>query len=382
MQKLKGLEGQGGWIKTAYEHWMEQEGIPIYQSLVGAEDIVELPRRPWARMGGLGTFVEMRGMMEEGNGVYVAEIPGGEALNPEKHLYQEAIFIIQGRGLTEVWQEGGPKTTFEWTDGSVFAPPLNTWHRLINGSREPVIFVAVTTAPCVMSGLYNSEFVFNCEHQFLELFSGQSDYFTATERKGRTKGMYDYRWETNFIPNVRELMLEDSSSNKVHGGVSIGYRMAGNFPVGHSTQWPVGVYHKAHFHGPGAILMGLRGKGYVLMWPKELGPHPYQDGHEDQVVHFNWKQRSIYSPPTEWYHMHLNTSKEPARNLAMYGIHTPRQTPFSAFIGDELSIMTDSKQGGAVIDYEDEDPEIRRRFVEALRQEGIECTMPEVAYRR
>ena len=382
MQQPKpgGLDGQGGWTKTAYEKWMEQEGIPIYQTIAGVKDIAELPMRPWARTGGSGTFVEMRGMMEEGNGVYVAEIPGGSSLEPERHLYQEAIFIIKGRGLTEVWQEGGPKVTFEWGDGSVFSPPLNTWHRLVNGSREPVLYVAVTTAPQVMSGLYDSEFVFNCDHLFLDRFNGQSDYFTASEQTKNKKGMYDYRWETNFIPNVSQLVLDSSLSGKVHGGISMGYRMAGNFPVGHSSQWPVGVYHKAHYHGPGALLLGLRGNGYVLLWPKELGIHPYQDGHEDQVVRFDWQVRSIYSPPTEWFHMHLNTSPEPARNLAMYGIHTPRQTPFDAFIGDQLSIMTDSKDGGAVIDYEMEDPQIRRDFEAALKREGIECTMPEVAH--
>jgi hypothetical protein len=42
---------------------------------------------------------------------------------------------------------------------------------------------------------------------------------------------------------------------------------------------------------------------------------------------------------------------------------------------------TSLREGGTVIDYEDEDPEIRIRFEEALRREGVPCKMPAVTYR-
>ena len=67
------------------------------------------------------------------------------------------------------------------------------------------------------------------------------------------------------------------------GGQLTGYRMGDRFPHGHISAWPSGRYHKAHFHGPGAILLGLDGEGYVLVWPSELGPRPYQDGHEERA---------------------------------------------------------------------------------------------------
>ena len=378
MEKRGELGGQGGRAMTAYEHWMEQEDIPVYRSIVGVHDVAELPKRPWARMGGSGSFVEMRGVMEEGNGIYVAEIPGGGALNPERHLYQEAIFIYRGRGLTEVWQEGGPKVTFEWGEGSVFAPPLNAWHRLVNGSREPALFLAVTTAPGLMSALSDSAFAFNCEHQFLDRFGGEADYFATGENRRRE--WHNLAWATNFIPDVRTAFLE-AEGRKASGGLHLNYRMAGNFPVGHMSQWPVGRYHKAHYHGPGALLQGLRGDGYCLLWPHEFGTHPYRDGFEDQVVHQEWKAGSIYSPPNGWYHQHFNTSNEPARLLAMYGNHTYRQDAFHAYDGDEPLILTSVREGGSMVEYEDEDPEIRRRFEEVLRRGGVECTMPEQVYR-
>ena len=365
------------WVRTngetPYEKWAKLEDIPIHQALAGVDDVTDLPRRPWGRTGGLGTFIELLGTYEMGRTLYIAEIPDGAALEPERHMYDEAIFILQGRGLTEVWREGEPKVTFEWSKGSLFAPPINTWHRLVNGSREPALFLGFTTAPQVMNALYDSEIVFNCDYQFTGRFGGQPEYF------GRGKERYKEGratiWETNFIPDAFAEFL-DPGEYKVAGGQMTTYRMAGDFPNGHMSEWPVGRYHKAHYHGPGALLIGLRGKGYVPLWPRELGIHPYQDGHEDQVVTVNWGTNSIYVPPNGWYHQHMNAGKEPARHIAFYASRPSRVE------GGEAVVTTSYREGGTLIEYEDEDPEIRRRFVEALAIEGVECTMPPVVYRQ
>ncbi len=359
--------------ETPYEHWMKKEGIPIHEALVGVDDLTALPRRPWARTNGLGTFLELRGTVELERSLYVAEIPGGGALNPEKHLYDEAIFILQGRGLTEVWQEGGPKTNFEWGKGCLFAPPLNTWHRLVNGSREPVVFLAVTTAPKVMNALYDNEFVFNCDRVFTEFFGGDSEYFNRGER--RERNARGTTWYTNFIPDAWAEFL-DEWEYKVAGGEGTGYRMARNFPNGHISEGPVGSYHKAHYHGPGAILVGLKGSGYVPLWHYSLGIHPYQDGHGDQVMEVKWGENSIYTPPDGWFHQHMNTGKEPARHIAFYSSRASR------YVEGGVAVTSSIREGGTLIHYEDEDPGIRKRFVEELAKSGVECTMPPVEYRK
>ena len=363
----------------AYDNWVEQEGIPIHEAMAGVSDVTELPRKPWDCMGGLGTFIKLRGTSEAERGVYVAEIPGGSALNPEKHLYEEAILILQGRGLTEVWQEGGQKVTFEWGAGSLFAPPVNAWHRLVNGSREPVVLLAVTTAAQVINALRDMDFIFNCEHKFLGDFGGQAEYFTPGDDR-RKPGRWQTIWFTNFIPDVYAAFLDDLE-RKVSGGQLTGYRMARNFPAGHMSEWPVGRYHKAHYHGPGAILTGLKGKGYVLVWPHELGPHPYQDGHGDQVLRVEWKGRSIYSPPDGWFHQHFNSGPEPARHLAVYGRGGVTRSTLPAVLQDDFVGFTGLREGGSLIEYEEEDPEVRRHFEETLKKAGVECTMPPVVYR-
>ena len=153
----------------------------------------------------------------------------------------------------------------------------------------------------------------------------------------------------------------------------------GNFPTGHMSEWPAGRYHKAHYHGPGAILLGLRGGGYVLLWHKSLGHHPYADGHGDQVVKIEWGPRSIYSPSDGWYHQHFNTGDEPARHVAIHvSGGATRQEPT---IEGEPVLLTGTSEGGSLIDYEEEDPEVRRHFEETLKKKGIKSAMPPVTYR-
>ncbi len=377
--QLERVRGTGESLHI-YDGWMKEEGIPVYESLGGVDDVAELPRQPWARMGGSGTFVRMLGTTQAERGTYVAEIPGGGALNPERHMYDEAIYILEGRGLTEIWQEGGAKVTFEWGAGSIFAPPMNTWHRLVNGSREPVLLLGLTTAPRMMNTVHNTEFVFNCDYIFNDRFSGKSDFFTPGERRR----INDRRtiWETNFIPDARSELL-DRSEMKVLGGEGVGYRMGQYFPNGHITTWPNGIYHKAHYHGPGAILLGLGGKGYCLLWDHNLGVHPYQDGYEDQVIQVNWGPRSIYTPPDGWFHQHFSTGKEQARLWAIYGsADRPEVTYAERMVKGELPVIRSVRDGGQMLEYEDEDPQVRRHFEEELKEEGVECTMPEVVYRQ
>ena len=59
--------------ETSYEIWMSEEGIPIIEGY-GIEDVTELPRKSWARTGGLGAYIQLKG--QEGfTGMYVGEIP-------------------------------------------------------------------------------------------------------------------------------------------------------------------------------------------------------------------------------------------------------------------------------------------------------------------
>ena len=53
---------------------MRSSGIPIYRD-IGVRRVQDLPRKPWKRMGGSGSFIQLLGT--EGLwGCFVVEVPG------------------------------------------------------------------------------------------------------------------------------------------------------------------------------------------------------------------------------------------------------------------------------------------------------------------
>jgi oxalate decarboxylase/phosphoglucose isomerase-like protein (cupin superfamily) len=360
--------------KTAYFQWMARQRIPIIDGY-GIEDVRDVEMDRWSRVGGRAAFINLYGM-EGVTGMYVAEIPAGGALEAEKHFYEEVICILSGQGATEVWQDGGRKQMFEWGPWSLFAPPLNAWHRLINGGRQPVKFLAVTNAPLVMDVFHNEDFVFNCPYSFSDRYSGADGFFNVGQKRYES-GM-QHIWETNFIMDIQSATLDQ---REVKGaGVHITqFELAGNGLIGHLAQWPAGRYHKAHYHGPGAILLGLQSSGYVLLWSKELGIEPFRSGRGEEVVEVKWKEGSVYCPPGGWFHQHFNTGAQAARHLAIrYG---SRIHPIGFKIADKRSedgVYIDVKRGGTLIEYADEDPYIRKHYEDEMKKTGVPCQMPSV----
>jgi quercetin dioxygenase-like cupin family protein len=363
---------------TSYEEWMRSEGVPIHEELGGVGDTRLVDRAPWPRLGGKGAFIQLMGLKQSGfTGMYVVEIPPGGALEPEKHLYEELMYVLSGQGTTEIWQENGTKRTFEWGRGSLFAPPLNTWHRLYNVSAEPAVLLGVTTAPIVLDLFHNPEFVFNTPFVFSDRYNAEQDYFTLDNRIERNAGEH-LVWETNFIADLRTAAVDNRPRPKGHGVSIMGFEIADNVYTGHISEWPVGIYHKAHYHGPGAIILGLNSHGYVLLWPKELGLTPYEDGHRDEVIKLSWGEGAVYAPPDGWFHQHFNTGHEPARHIAF---RTGGAKYKMGLKQTERNPVVSIRDGGALLEYQDEDPQVRRDYVAALTAEGIECMMPDFATR-
>src|SRR5690606_30379145 len=161
-------------IKMPYDLFMEEEGIPCFRG-IGVSRVQDLPRADWARKGGRGTFIQLFGT--EGKwGCFVVEVPGGGALNPERHMFEEIYFVVEGRGTTEVWIDGDSKKhVFEWQAGSLFSIPMNAWFRIVNASSKPALLLAGNTAPNVMNLIANREAVFNNPFVFHDRFSGADD---------------------------------------------------------------------------------------------------------------------------------------------------------------------------------------------------------------
>lgn len=340
---------------TSYERFLEQEELPVIRGF-HVEDFDQIDLAPWKRKGGKGAYVCLEGTGGT-NDAYVAEIPPGGSLNAEKYMFEELIYVLSGRGATTIWNEGGPRQTFEWQAGSLFSPPLNVWRQHFNGSGDqPARFLAVTSAPMIIDLYHNEEFVFNNPFVFSDRYSGEEGYFSADGKlhPGRL-------WESNFIPDVPGLELIEWKERGA-GGRNMRFELSNNTMCGHVSEFPVGTYKKGHRHGPGAHVILLAGDGYSLLWRNE----------GDTKIKVDWKKNSMFVPPDQWFHQHFNVGANPARYLALrWG---SRKYPTTAPLGGK-GTDEDIKSGGAQIEYRDEDPAIRKLFEEECAKRGVESEM-------
>lgn len=333
--------------RSTYAMWRDGHGIPVVTGF-HVDDLREVEVQPWDWKGGRGAFLDLEGT-EETNDSYILELaPGGQSL-PMRHVYEELVYIIEGRGSTTVWQEGGRKIQFEWNEGSLFAIPLNAHYRHSNASGSRTArYIAVTSAPLVINLYHNLDFVFDCPFTFLDRFGGEEDYFTrdGTARDGRI-------WDTNFIADVRTLPLL-TWDERGSGSTNRMLELADSSMAAHVSEFPVGTYKKAHRHGPGAHVIIIEGLGYSLMWPE--GEEPRK---------FDWHAGSLVVPPDQWYHQHFNTGPTPAKYLALRW-NSKKHKVFKQYAVDK-----NVQAGGSQIEGPDEDPAIRELFEAELRKNGI-----------
>ena len=62
--------------------------------------------KPWPRRGGKGVFLN-HDASRTSNDCYVCEIPPGKELAPQRQLFEEMIYVLDGRGSTAVWNDAG-----------------------------------------------------------------------------------------------------------------------------------------------------------------------------------------------------------------------------------------------------------------------------------
>jgi quercetin dioxygenase-like cupin family protein len=316
-------------------------------------------------------------------GLYVVEVPGAGALNPEHHLYEEVFFVVEGRGTTEVWNDKSMKLTFEWAPGSLFAIPLNAWHQIVNASSSPALLLAATTAPNIVNIIRDADFVMSCPYEFLNRFDGSQEYFKPVEDvfADPVRGLAMRR--TNIIPDILSCELPRDNRR------SFDYRriephMAGaNFYM-KIGQYRTGQYSKAHKHSSGAILVCIKGKGYSHTWPDTLGMRPWEAGQGDKVRKQTYEPVGMISAAPmhgDWFHQHFGTHPEGLRLLVLDGPYGPGFRRGGA-PGDGASDLgaTDTRDGGNAISYIDEDPQVRKSYEDALSAEGMRSGMPPWVY--
>jgi oxalate decarboxylase/phosphoglucose isomerase-like protein (cupin superfamily) len=343
---------------TSYDRYVESEGVPVIDAF-NIPDLKTVAVGPWQRMGSDGAIIRFVGSAHM-NDAYVLEIaPAGQTI-AQRHMYEELVYVVAGRGATTVWNSAGDRSTFEWKAGSFFAIPLNCWYQHFNGDGvDRARYFAVRSAPLMMNLIHNDEFIFNLNFDFLDRFG--ADPQRTGDFSGAGTAYAGRIWETNFVPDVMSIALHEWRERGAGSNVML--EVANSSMCGHISEFPVGTYKKAHRHGPGANVIILKGSGYSLLWA---------EGEAYRRV--DWAPGSVVVPPERWFHQHFNTGAEPARYLAMRWGSQKYRT-----VGGEYQVDRSVSMGGDQIEYEDEDAAVRDLFESELARNGVDSRMGGVA---
>jgi len=137
-------------LRYTHDYWMVGLGLPIYTGYY-IEDMRTLELARWEERGVDTAFIQLAG--QEGvTETRVTEIPARGVLPPLRLAFDEAVYVIQGRGATSVWSSDGPRKSFEWSENSMFLLPRHHFHQLSNTSgSQPVRLLHYNYFPLLLS---------------------------------------------------------------------------------------------------------------------------------------------------------------------------------------------------------------------------------------
>ena len=342
-----------------YMNFCKAEGIPIVEDF--GIDMKTVETKPWARMGVNGAFAHLKGRGDF-LAMYVIDIPKGGKTIPQKHIFEEVFYVIDGHGSTQIETNDGKKHTFEWGPKSLFALPLNCSYQHFNGSgSERARLYSANNLPLVINLYRNDDFVFRNPAKFPER-EADSDYF-AGDGELIPKMPGRHMWETNFVPDLSTFELR-RWENRGAGGSNMMFSLADGTIHAHMSEMPVGTYKKGHRHGADFHVMCVTGVGYSLLW---------YDIAKD-LVKVDCDHGVVLAPPDGMFHQHFNASPEPARYLAIamgslrYPLLAEKR---QVWLGMDVNVQ----QGGNQIEYENQEPRIHEIFLENLAKHGAKSKM-------
>lgn len=364
---------------TPYQKYMAAQKIPVHEA-PGFYDVRDLELCSWDGIGANGAFLVPDGTLEL-LGMHVIEIPPGEALNSQKHLFEEKYWVVEGRGVTEVSASDDRSShRFEWQSGSLFAIPINSTFRIYNASRHRALLIAGNTAPPVINIFDNLDFVFANDFEFSDRFSAEPDYFSPSYETLTTPELGRGMWRTSLIPDIVncELPLDNQRSP--------GYRRIEPYMAGGNFRCFIGEhesgrYSKGHAHDSFAVLICVKGRGYTYNWPTSVGKRPWETGHGDVVERVDYVSGGMVAAAPgggDWYHQHFPTGRDGLRILALFG-GLPGWA-HREYIGRRKKTVffnANEEDGGTAIDYRNEDPHVRTALKDELASEGVPFRMPE-----
>jgi mannose-6-phosphate isomerase-like protein (cupin superfamily) len=344
-----------------YNDWVEREGLIVHEGL--SCDLLTAETKFWPRLGVPGAAVHLRGRGDFSN-LFLIDIPPGASTETQRHLYEEVVYVVEGRGSTQLEFEDGRTHSFEWQPRSMFAIPLNAKYRLHNGDgKNRAVLGTVTSMPLMMKIFHNDSFIFENTHFFEDRIGKDTHYNGSGDLTMIRPG--SNIWETNFVPDLGSIELH-AWNERGAGSSNLMFILADSNMHAHVSQIQAGTYKKAHRHGAGRHVFTVTGKGYSLLW--------YEGQKEWERV--DWRPGVVFPPVENQFHQHFVTSKEPSRYMATgtsnqrYPLTEAARTN-SGTDAEQGAVARSVKDGGGQIEYEDQDPRIHALWLEEMEKNGV-----------
>lgn len=232
------------YLVDPYDNWARAEGVPIVTAPV--VDLAEVATAPWARFGVNGAICHVEGRCDYLT-LFVLDIPAGGATTPMRHTYEDMIYVVEGRGETEVILSDGEIRHLAWGPGALFSVPINATcvHRAPGSSAARL---ASFNDMRYLTGLYRNEaFLFDNPARF----------------ESRQKRASDQRWIVDpAVEAIRE-SNEMARADITLADGSIGAQL---------TELRAGESDLPQRQMQGRHLLCVEGEGYSLSFESPEGP--------------------------------------------------------------------------------------------------------------
>jgi mannose-6-phosphate isomerase-like protein (cupin superfamily) len=358
-------EGVPWGMETPFERWITDElHLPLHTGhFAGPLRTSDLGFTPWERKGLSTAFFDLVGA-ESLAGMYVAELAPNASSVKTRQLFDEMIYVISGRGSTEIIV-GSQGVTFDWEPGSLFAVPLNATHQFQNASAtEPARLMSVNTLPVMYNLLRSEEFLFDNDWDFDRIDPasalGAVLYRPDKAHERTAVDLYD----TLFVPDTNQVPRSQFSERGT-GAECVYFEMANSPLSAHMLEIQGGTFFNPHRHGPSGFVFPVAGAGYSLMWPEGGEPLRF-DWPEDDV--------SLIVPPNGWWHSHFVTSP----NAIHFAVKLMSRKHSINHLFDGVHKTVEA--GGTVLRYQDLDPDLRtdvwNTYVKECEATGLTVSKP------
>jgi hypothetical protein len=107
----------------SYQDWLKAEGLPVVEGL--AIDCTSVTTAEWPRLGARAAALHLDGRGDFCN-MLLYELSPGKSTLPQRHLFEEVIYVVEGTGSTQLTLPSGERRSFEWGARSLFSIAIST----------------------------------------------------------------------------------------------------------------------------------------------------------------------------------------------------------------------------------------------------------------